>query len=429
MQEYWISNNTTGAYELYVKTNAQVGTGVRVPQGLTRILRCDASNAISAETTYIAPETPTTAGANTVTVTVPTPFPTAYYEGLTVDGIIGVTNTAAATLNVNGIGAVAIQKNGSPLVANDQVATDRVRWRYSATTPSFELLTPARTPVISPTGTLASGGGGTTNISTSPFHVSITGTNGISALGTAASGTTKVVTFTGALILTHNATSLILPGGANITTVAGDSMLVQSLGSGNWKVHLYQPATTAAMRTLAGLGTAAVQNTGTSGANVPLMNGTNTWSGVQTFSSGIVFANETLSLYREGTFTAALTTAGGSVTSYNNQTIRYQNINKFVSILGDLAVNVISAPTGTLTMTGLPFTISNASYVDQSSICMMPRGWAVGLVGALYGAPATNTTTLYIYMGAATGGATTTNVANQLATSCDMWMHGQYKAA
>jgi hypothetical protein len=34
-------------------------------------------------------------------------------------------------------------------------------------------------------------------------------------------------------------------------------------------------------------GTAATQNTGASGATVPLLNGTNTWSGQQTFSGGL----------------------------------------------------------------------------------------------------------------------------------------------
>lgn len=43
-------------------------------------------------------------------------------------------------------------------------------------------------------------------------------------------------------------------------------------------------------RTALGLGTAAVQNTGTSGANLPFLNGTNTWSGTQTFGSGVLVA-------------------------------------------------------------------------------------------------------------------------------------------
>lgn len=45
--------------------------------------------------------------------------------------------------------------------------------------------------------------------------------------------------FSGALILTYNATSLILPGSANITTAAGDTAILESLGSGNWVCQTY----------------------------------------------------------------------------------------------------------------------------------------------------------------------------------------------
>jgi hypothetical protein len=72
--------------------------------------------------------------------------------------------------------------------------------------------------------------------------VRITGTTTITGLGTAAAGTPRWVRFAGALTLTHNGTSLILPGGANITTAANDTMLAVSLGSGNWQVYWYQPA-------------------------------------------------------------------------------------------------------------------------------------------------------------------------------------------
>jgi hypothetical protein len=44
------------------------------------------------------------------------------------------------------------------------------------------------------------------------------------------------------LTLTHNATSLILPGNANITTAANDRYEARSLGSGNWIVTKYQYA-------------------------------------------------------------------------------------------------------------------------------------------------------------------------------------------
>jgi len=72
--------------------------------------------------------------------------------------------------------------------------------------------------------------------------VDVTGTTTITSFGTVAAGIWRVVTFTGALTLTHNATSLILPGGANITTAAGDALLAMSLGAGNWVVLFYQRA-------------------------------------------------------------------------------------------------------------------------------------------------------------------------------------------
>jgi hypothetical protein len=70
--------------------------------------------------------------------------------------------------------------------------------------------------------------------------VDVTGTTTITSLGTVAAGIVRTVRFTGALTLTHNATSLILPGSANITTANGDVAMFRSLGSGNWKCVFYQ---------------------------------------------------------------------------------------------------------------------------------------------------------------------------------------------
>jgi hypothetical protein len=66
------------------------------------------------------------------------------------------------------------------------------------------------------------------------FH-DITGTSTISSFGTVRAGIEKVLTFEGALTLTYNSTSLILPGGANILTAAGDVATFYSEGSGNWR--------------------------------------------------------------------------------------------------------------------------------------------------------------------------------------------------
>lgn len=84
---------------------------------------------------------------------------------------------------------------------------------------------------------------GTTDIGAvaGSYH-DITGTTTITGLGTVSAGISKTLQFDGALTITHNATSLILPGGANIITAAGDHMRAMSLGSGNWVVPWYQRA-------------------------------------------------------------------------------------------------------------------------------------------------------------------------------------------
>lgn len=73
-------------------------------------------------------------------------------------------------------------------------------------------------------------------------NISVTGTTTITAFNTIAAGAVRTVTFAGALTLTHNATTLILPGSANITTAAGDVATFISLGSGNWRCVTYTKA-------------------------------------------------------------------------------------------------------------------------------------------------------------------------------------------
>lgn len=70
-------------------------------------------------------------------------------------------------------------------------------------------------------------------------YINITGTTTITSFGTK-TNRYRVVGFSGALTLTHNGTSLILPGAANITTVAGDIAIFRSDASGNWACLTYQ---------------------------------------------------------------------------------------------------------------------------------------------------------------------------------------------
>lgn len=96
---------------------------------------------------------------------------------------------------------------------------------------------------------VGSQGGAIASAATTPIgaagtalYATITGTTTITSFGSVAAGTLRIVEFTGALTLTHNATALKLPGSANITTAAGDIAFVISLGSGNWKCLHYGKA-------------------------------------------------------------------------------------------------------------------------------------------------------------------------------------------
>ena len=73
--------------------------------------------------------------------------------------------------------------------------------------------------------------------------LNITGTTTITSFGTNYNGP-RYIRFDSALTLTHNATTLILPGAANITTAAGDSAIVLPSGSpaNGWRVAGYQKA-------------------------------------------------------------------------------------------------------------------------------------------------------------------------------------------
>lgn len=73
-------------------------------------------------------------------------------------------------------------------------------------------------------------------------YVTVSGTTTITSLGSVSAGINRWVVFSGALTLTHNGSSLILPTAGSITTAAGDCAHFLSLGGGNWRCLAYQRA-------------------------------------------------------------------------------------------------------------------------------------------------------------------------------------------
>lgn len=98
-----------------------------------------------------------------------------------------------------------------------------------------------------PDDTIASAS--TTDLGSVPSgNVIVTGTTTITSFGlTAAVGTVKRVRFSGVLTLTHNASSLIIPGSANVTTALNDCLTAVCYGSGQWIVTQYQRASGTAL--------------------------------------------------------------------------------------------------------------------------------------------------------------------------------------
>lgn len=215
-------------------------------------------------------------GAADAYVIAPSPAISAYAAYQNFQFKAANTNTGASTLAVSGLAAKAIKHlDGSALLAGDIVSGELVNVAYDGT--NFQLLSAtgmrgtASTWRAAQAWTAASQFGGTTTMVAAAFnnavrvdvasatttdigaaasnYVRVTGTTTITGLGTIASGAEREVLFAGILILTHNATSLILPTGANITTAAGDTALFVSEGSGNWRCVNYQRASGAALAT------------------------------------------------------------------------------------------------------------------------------------------------------------------------------------
>lgn len=150
----------------------------------------------------------------------------------------------------------------------------------------------------------------------------ITGTTTISSFGTVRAGVLKIIRLASNLTLTYNATSMILPGGADLALRTGDRTILLSLGSGNWLVVGVEYAT------------AVVTNAGIK------------FSPTQVASTD---AN-TLDDYEEGTWTPA---SNGTAT-YTTQVGKYIKIGRLVCVQGHLVVNTIGTGDQTA-IYGLPF--------------------------------------------------------------------------
>lgn len=76
-------------------------------------------------------------------------------------------------------------------------------------------------------------------IGTDGNYFDITGTTAITSINTVKIGAMVTLQFDGALTLTHHATDLILPGGKDIVTAAGDHAIFREYDTGLWRLVAY----------------------------------------------------------------------------------------------------------------------------------------------------------------------------------------------
>jgi hypothetical protein len=181
-------------------------------------------------------------GAADVYAVAPVPAPAAYAAGQVVTLKPSAANTGAATLNVGGLGAKSIKlPDGSTPLANALVSTGVYFLVYDGT--NFIVTNPSSAANLLLSKGTAIASAATTDIgAANSDFVEISGTTTITSLGATTTRHHVWVKFQSALTLTHNATSLILPGGANITTAAGDVAEFARISGGNWQCLGYFPS-------------------------------------------------------------------------------------------------------------------------------------------------------------------------------------------
>lgn len=235
-------------------------------------------------------------GTNTITASL-NPTLTAYTSGQTFRFVASASNTGAVTININGLGAKSITRNGTTaLITGDilinalyEITYDGTQFQIVNSSLGFQGGTvPNATTFTSPVqvnndvyingGTLRlTKGADVASATALPLitdgnYFDVTGTTTITSFNSVGVGTQVVLKFNGILTLTHNATDLILPSGANITTAAGDVAGFVEYASGDYRCLWY---TKANGLSVAGGITASTVVATTSGTSIDFGNGSN----------------------------------------------------------------------------------------------------------------------------------------------------------
>jgi hypothetical protein len=240
-----LQNNTTADATQAMADFLQIVNNVN-----TNAAKNGSNNDITALLALTTPLTPVQGGSSVYTAATSTgsansqvvssPIPTGFSLAINKRIVFtaGFTNTSATTFNISSTGATAVFKltptGSAALTGGEIVVGSIVEAIYDGT--QYQLIT-NNLALLGPLMSLASAS--TADFGTISSHnISLTGTTTITSFGSTAVTSTPIYYFTlaGAITLTYNATSLIIPGATDFVGAAGDSGAALYLGSGNWRI-------------------------------------------------------------------------------------------------------------------------------------------------------------------------------------------------
>jgi hypothetical protein len=195
---------------------------------------------------------------------------------------------------------------------------------------------------------------GALTLGTDGNYFDITGTTTITSIGTLGIGTVVTLHFDGALTLTHNATDLVLPGGANITTAAGDEFTFVEYASGDWRCIGYVLASGEAIVGGGGGILPATDSTDLTSAHTVVagdINETHPIGSATTADFDITFdvsllttTSDTIGFKNESSYIARVVVSNTSTMTLNSQyTDRYISPGQTVVFQGDTSTNAVIA--------------------------------------------------------------------------------------
>ena len=191
---------------------------------------------------------------------------------------------------------------------------------------------------------------GTLTLGTDGNYFDITGTTTITSIATLGIGTQVTLHFDGALTLTHHATDLILPSGANITTAAGDEFTFVEYASGDWRCIGYALASGEAViggsgnfPTATDSGDKTTAYTVVSGdVNTAIIVGSATTADFDITLDVSLFSatNEVITVVNESAYIARVVVSNTGTMTINSQyTDRYVSAGQTVTFSGDTSTN------------------------------------------------------------------------------------------